>query len=201
MSGIGWRGALAALTTFSALSWGLMQAGCGDDSSTNSSFVPPGDDGGDGANIIGDETQFNTDGNNGPVTSISIVPANPVVTVIIDDGVITTSPVTSTAISNNNTAVPASFSLDRGELGDLVAATGVFTASGNVSGTGNVTAAYSGLTATTTVTVFVEDWDCPLDRPLVTDIESGPLTPDQKHRISDLLAEINHFQPDERKRP
>jgi hypothetical protein len=55
--------------------------------------------------------------------------------------------------------------------------------------------------ATAPVTVFVEDWDCPLDRPLVTDIESGPLTPDQESRISYLLPETNHSQPDERTRP
>jgi len=155
MAVMGWRGAVAALVTFSALSWGLMQAGCGDDNSA-SGFVPQTDDGGDGGLVIGDETQFtNGDGNNTPLTSISIVPANPVVTVSIDDGVVTTVPLTFTALGNNGASVAASFSLDRGELGNLDPATGIFTASGNVSGTGNVTAAFGGLTATTTVTVQI----------------------------------------------
>ena len=37
--------------------------------------------------------------------------------------------------------------------------------------------------ATAPVTVFVEDWDCPPDRPLVMDFESEPLTPTQERRV------------------
>ena len=65
--------------------------------------------------------------------------AESVVDVTIADGVVTTTPVTFTALGNGTIGVPASFTLDRGELGALVASTGVFTASGNVSGTGTVT--------------------------------------------------------------
>jgi hypothetical protein len=57
------------------------------------------------------------------------------------------------------------------------------------------------VTATVPVTVVVEDWDCPPDRPLVMDFESEPLTPDQKRRVNERLAETNDSQPDERKRP
>ncbi len=57
------------------------------------------------------------------------------------------------------------------------------------------------VTGTAPVTVFVEDWDCPPDRPLVMDFESEPLTPDQVRRVNERLAETNDSQPDERKRP
>jgi hypothetical protein len=57
------------------------------------------------------------------------------------------------------------------------------------------------VTATVPVTVFVEDWDCPPDKPLVMDFDSEPLTPDQERRVNERLAEINAFQTDERNRP
>jgi hypothetical protein len=68
-----------------------------------------------------------------------------------------------------------------------------------------VVTVYGGLvaavTATVPVTVFVEDWDCPPDRPLVMDFESESLTPGQERRVNERLAETNNSQPDERKRP
>jgi hypothetical protein len=39
------------------------------------------------------------------------------------------------------------------------------------------------------VTAFVEDWDCPPDRPLVMDFETEPLLPEQVQRI---LAREEH---------
>jgi hypothetical protein len=56
--------------------------------------------------------------------------------------------------------VPVSWSIDRGELGTLGAASGVFTAGETVGGVGHVTATYGKLTASTAVTVslhFVEN--------------------------------------------
>jgi len=44
--------------------------------------------------------------------------------------------------------------------------------------------------STSPVTVFVEDWDCPPDRPLVMDFESEPLTPEQQLRTQQRLSEI-----------
>src|SRR6185312_16897876 len=38
-------------------------------------------------------------------------------------------------------------------------------------------------------TVFVEDWDCPPDRPLIMDFVSEPLTADQEQRVRQRLAE------------
>ena len=43
--------------------------------------------------------------------------------------------------------------------------------------------------STTPVTVFVEDWDCPPDRPLVFDFESEPVTPEQSAQLQHRLAE------------
>ena len=46
--------------------------------------------------------------------------------------------------------------------------------------------------STDPVTVFVEDWDCPPDKPLVMDFEAAPLTPKQQLRIEQRLAETNN---------
>ena len=56
---------------------------------------------------------------------------------------------------NGTVPVPASWSFDRGELGSIDASSGVFTASGNLSGTGTVTATWSGLAATAPLVVTV----------------------------------------------
>jgi hypothetical protein len=45
--------------------------------------------------------------------------------------------------------------------------------------------------ATSPVTVYVEDWDCPPDRPLVMDFEADALTPDRIRRIAERRAEFN----------
>jgi len=156
---------ISALLFVSAWICGGAIAACG--SGDDSTIFDGGPDGqladtstvdvslGDGSNPFGDS--------GGTVTSLTITPPDPVVQVTITDGVVATTPVTFQALGNGTFVVPASFSLDRGELGTLVAGTGVFTASGNVSGTGTVTATYTGatssdggpLTATTTVTVQI----------------------------------------------
>jgi hypothetical protein len=43
--------------------------------------------------------------------------------------------------------------------------------------------------STKSVTVFVEDWDCPPDQPLVMDFDSEPLTPEQLKRVRERLEE------------
>jgi hypothetical protein len=48
--------------------------------------------------------------------------------------------------------------------------------------------------STAPATVFVEDWDCPPDRPLVMDFESEPLTPEQQLRIEQCLATTNDLK-------
>jgi len=46
--------------------------------------------------------------------------------------------------------------------------------------------------STDPVTVFVEDWDCPPDKPLVMEFEAAPLPPEQQLRIEQRLAETNN---------
>jgi len=111
----------------------------------------------------GDSTIGNPFGDGGaPITSLTIQPQNPTVPVTITNGAVSTMPITFTALSGT-LVVPASFSLDHGELGVLVAGTGVFTASGNQSGVGTVTASDSNgvaadggpVSATTSLTVTI----------------------------------------------
>jgi hypothetical protein len=47
--------------------------------------------------------------------------------------------------------------------------------------------------STKSVTVFVEDWDCPPDQPLVMDFDSEPPTPEQLKRVRERLAEIDEL--------
>lgn len=64
-----------------------------------------------------------------------------------------------TATTAAGVKVPASFTIDRGELGSITVGGGLFTASCNVGGTTKVVATANGRTASTNVTVklFVED--------------------------------------------
>jgi hypothetical protein len=71
---------------------------------------------------------------------LDISPVDPVVDVTIVDGVVTAGSVPFTA-SANGTTVTANWSLDRGDLG-AIDATGLFTASGALSGTATVTAVF-----------------------------------------------------------
>jgi hypothetical protein len=151
----GWLGCVALCLT--------VACGSGDDSSVFDGG-PDGQsfDGGLNDATVGDSSNPFGD-SPGPVTGIAIQPANPTVPVTITSGVVTTTPITFTAIDNDNVQVAASFSLDRGELGNIDPSTGVFTASGNLPGVGNITATYYGamsadggpLIATTTVTVTI----------------------------------------------
>lgn len=59
------------------------------------------------------------------------------------------------ATLSNGQAVPATFSIDRGELGSVVPSSGLFTASGKVGGKASVTASWNGRTAATSVTVKI----------------------------------------------
>jgi hypothetical protein len=116
-----------------------------------------GDGGGDAT--LSDVNPF---GEGSTITSLVIQPQNPTVPVTITDGVVASTPVTFTAQANG-TPVTASFTLDHGELGNLVPGSGVFTASGNVPGVGTVTATDSAVTvadggalaATTSLTVTI----------------------------------------------
>ncbi len=136
----------------SLVSAALLVQACGDEGLPAAAF-PPEPDASD-AYTYEPDAAFNGDGGIAQ-GDIAIFPANPTVDVAIDDGVITTAPITFTAQNANNVGIAASFTLDRGELGNLVAASGVFTASGASSGKGTVTASFGGKTASTTLTVRV----------------------------------------------
>ena len=85
MAKTGWHRAAATLGLVSAIVWAAAQAGCGADAQQ----APTDSDGGDSGNsapdgMPGDETVFVGADGGGPVTSISIIPASPIVDVTID---------------------------------------------------------------------------------------------------------------------
>ena len=149
---------LSLLALVSVVGVGSYAAGCGSDDS--SIFSAGNDGGGSDGGIVGDGNVIGfggdgSSGGDGSVSALQITPANPTVDVDIMNGAITTTPVSFVAKLLDGTQVAASWSLDRGELGDVVAGTGVFTASGNIAGQGTVSAAYGGTIATTNVTVRI----------------------------------------------
>ncbi len=147
--------ALAAL-----LGTGAWAAGCG--STDDGATFPTGNDDGGGGLVDGQTFgdgggRFDTDGSggDGAVGAIVISPPNPTVDVTIMNGLVTVAPVDFVAKTTSGAEVAASWSIDRGELGKLVTATGEFTANGNVGGTGTVSAKAGANIATTNVTVKI----------------------------------------------
>lgn len=144
------RRVLSLFAVFSLFLWAAVQSGCGDD---NPSTFDASSDGNDGGGNNTEDAPFVLD-DGGTLTAIKIMPQDPTVTVDINDGVMTTMPITFTAVGNNGVMVQAVFSIDRGELGDLVQQ-GTFTASGKVAGTGKVTAKFQTFSASTSITVKI----------------------------------------------
>jgi hypothetical protein len=68
---------------------------------------------------------------------------------------VTAPSLTFTAQTGTGAMVGASWSIDRGDLGTIDRASGLFQASGNVAGLGNVRATFGSLSATTSVTVRI----------------------------------------------
>jgi hypothetical protein len=144
-------------------------AGCGNSGNGNS-FKPVGmdasapgdatmdtsataDSGGDSA--ANDSPSLLEDA--GP-TTLAISPAMPTASATLTNGVLATTPVQLKALATNlegTVTAAASWSFDRGELGSIDATTGIFTATGNLGGIGNVTAKWDGLTATVPLAVSV----------------------------------------------
>jgi hypothetical protein len=98
----------------------------------------------DGPHLVGDDA-FNGDATG----TLVIAPAAQTIDVNVGQQ---TPTVTYTATVYGQT-VPASFAIDRGEIGSINASTGVMAPTGNVGGTANVTATYGSQKASTTVTV------------------------------------------------
>jgi hypothetical protein len=90
----------------------------------------------------------------GAPTSLTITPSPAMATATVVNGVVTTTPVTFTAVDQNGYVVTAAWQIDRGELGTLSSA-GVFTANGINGGVANVTATAGVVQATAQLTVTV----------------------------------------------
>lgn len=135
---------------------GGVAAACGS-SGSNPGDLNGGDAGDDGTLLDtdngGDSTGFDIDG--GPTDPdanlLAIKPLDPVVDVT------TGAPIPKVTFSATWGGAPiaASWSIDRGEIGVIDVASGVFTPAGTIGGKATVSAAYKGKTASTSVTVKI----------------------------------------------
>ncbi len=130
-------------------------AACGTE---DQSVFPPGGDAGDGdASVVDDKgSPFDPDGGlvDPDAAGLKITPLDQVVTVTYGQP----APSINYQALYDGKVVAASFSLDRGELGAVNVATGVFTPKGTLGGKGVVTASYQGKQASTSVTVNLK-WE------------------------------------------
>ncbi len=133
-----------------------LAAACG--SSNSSSFTPGSgtdasgvDDGSvdrsDGPSLLGDAGS-----SDGPTGTLTIAPAN--TSIAVPYG--THAPTVTFTAAVGGVKVPASFSIDLGQIGLVNAGTGVLTPSGLIGGVANVTATWGSQTASTKITVTVE---------------------------------------------
>jgi len=139
---------LYALAVLAMTGAGVMAA-CGSDNA--STFPAPSHEAGTG----GDDTP----GPIAPPGDGSVDPnAGPLVIEPLDPALVFTTglpapTVQFSAKTTDGVPVPASFSIDRGEIGNVATGNGLFTASGNVGGKAKITATWNGRSVSTTVTV------------------------------------------------
>jgi hypothetical protein len=100
------------------------------------------------------------DPDGGGVSDLALTPLNPVLEVTIENGVITeikggadAKGTVAFQATSGGMAVPAKWSIDRGELGTLDVSGGSFVPNGNFGGVGVVSALYGKAVATTQVTI------------------------------------------------
>lgn len=131
-------------------------AACG--SSEGSSFVPGGGgsgglDGGGSSSSGGFGTGDGGGGEGGtPIGQpITIEPKDQTLTINVGDPLPTIQFVARIAATGQE--IPASWAIDRGELGTIQLTTGLFTAAGAFGGRAKITATYEGQVAQTTVTI------------------------------------------------
>ncbi|HEX3344154.1 MAG TPA: hypothetical protein VHS09_06250, partial [Polyangiaceae bacterium] len=103
--------------------------------------------GGDGPNLFSDAA-----GGDAPTGTLAIAPMNK--TIVVPYG--THAPTVPFTATVNGAAVNASFAIDLGQIGSVVASTGVMTPTGLVGGTANVTATFGSQMASTKLTVVVQ---------------------------------------------
>jgi hypothetical protein len=138
---------------------GSIAAGCGGDE--NSTFAPPAS--GTSSGSFADSATFDPFGGEGGVSDsalgadsnlqLVIAPATAAITVSVEDGRILTSGTATFSATANGATVAANWLFDRGDLGDIDARTGVFSATGKGAGEGNVIAQAFGREARAKVTV------------------------------------------------
>jgi WD40-like Beta Propeller Repeat len=109
--------------------------------------------GGGAPAIVGDASAVSV-GDASSSGTLTIVPPDAIVTVSIQDGVVTAAPSVMLTAQTPSGPVPASWSIDRGELG-AIDASGLFRPSGSVAGAGTVRAAFGSLSGATSVTVRI----------------------------------------------
>ena len=153
------RSLTVTLAVCLAVIFGVFFAACGGSSELPSVFHPDaghdatgmmGLDGGtDGNNVFAPDALGNTDGAQGP---LAISPMNQTLTATFGQS----PPTQQYTATVGGAAVPASFSIDRGEVGSINAGSGLFTATGNLGGTANITATYGAQTVSTKVTVVLQ---------------------------------------------
>ncbi|MDB4945764.1 MAG: hypothetical protein JWP97_5298 [Labilithrix sp.] len=149
---------LVAIAIFSVVGSGLVVA-CGSDALDSGFHDPAGEvDGSIDPNGNGSSSGSLGDGAVDPDAALlALAPLDPVVTFTTGMPAPTVKFTATSAGSGGS--VPATFSIDRGELGSIDLSTGLFTASGNVGGKAKITATWNGRTATTSVTVKIKASD------------------------------------------
>jgi hypothetical protein len=145
-----------ALLLFAFLVLAAVAGACGG-SSGGSGFTPgssdasTSDDGSmgrsDAPSLLGDATS-----SDGPTGTMTIAPAN--TSIAVPYG--THAPTVTFKAAVGGVQVPASFSIDLGQIGLINAATGVLTPSGKIGGVANVTATFGAQKVSTPITVTVE---------------------------------------------
>jgi hypothetical protein len=145
---------LYALVAVGLTGVGLVMA-CGSDGAS-SDFVDPTLDSGNGSSS-GDPPILGGDSAPDPnAQAFILTPPDPVVTFTSGQ---TAPTVQFKAVTATGVELPASFTIDRGEIGGVALTTGLFTASGAVGGKAKITATRNGKTASTSVTVKLKVTD------------------------------------------
>ncbi len=130
-----------------------MVAACGSDTPDSAFVDPSAPDGSDidpgpGPILAPGDGSTSPDGQ-----AFAIAPLDPVLTFATGQAAPT---VQFKATTSGGATVPASFTIDRGEIGAVNLSTGLFTGSGNVGGKATITAAWNGKRASTSVTVKIK---------------------------------------------
>jgi hypothetical protein len=145
---------LYAMVAVGLFGVGLIMA-CGSDAAT-SDFVDPTIDSGN-TSSSGDPPILGGDSAPDPnAQAFTITPVDPVVTFTSGQPAPTMQ---FKAVTPAGVELPASFTIDRGEIGSIGLTSGLFTASGTVGGKAKITATRNGKTASTSITVKLKVTD------------------------------------------